>query len=171
MKWTRLRSMVEGRFAPSLRGAVTIHQARYRHANEEVGRIWIAVDGKEIVSFATGDQLQSVATETDRRMEEEGAWGDSLRYYALRAEVEEDIRRSGVASDDQALDDLEQSLSLSAAAMLDSPHPLIRALAVLDARIGKRTLTKLKQSEDENPLVRSLLAVRCRAEGIDGENQ
>jgi hypothetical protein len=53
MPWSRLKSLVESRLAPSLDGRVTLHQARYRHAREEVGRVWVAVDGREVASFAT----------------------------------------------------------------------------------------------------------------------
>lgn len=45
------------------------------------------------------------------------------------------------------------------------PDPVIRALAVLDARYGKRRLTAF-DPVDEHPLVRRLFYLRCEAEGI-----
>ena len=52
---------------------------------------------------------------------------------------------------------LFESLSQPISAMLDSPHPLIRALAVMDARCGRRRLRQLDPT-DEHPLVIRALA-------------
>src|SRR4051812_6401642 len=42
---------------------------------------------------------------------------------------------------------------LSMADALASPNPLIRALAMLDRRVGQRTLAKIKLPSDEHPLI------------------
>ena len=57
MKWSRLRSLLEERLAPSLRGRVALHQARYRYTLEESGRVWITVDGREVASFDTASYI------------------------------------------------------------------------------------------------------------------
>jgi hypothetical protein len=166
MQWSKLKSSVEARFAPSLSGRVTIHQARYRYTQEEVGRVWIAVDGRDIASFATGAAWRRVSAETERLMDERDHWGSSERYGEAMSEAEATVRRAGVYDDGGALMELEQSLSLSIKESLTSDSPLLRALAILDARVGKRRLLALASAPDPHPLVRLLLTLRCEAESI-----
>jgi triphosphoribosyl-dephospho-CoA synthetase len=95
-----------------------------------------------------------------------GAWGNPANYSDLTAEAEEAVREAGIYSDYGALAELESSLSLTANTMLTSKSPLLRALAVLDSRVGKRRLQLLANNPDENELVRSLLTLRCEAESV-----
>jgi hypothetical protein len=145
---------------------VTLHQARYRHAQEEVGRVWLALDGREVAAFATHMGWARVRPLTDRLMDERGARGSPEAYAQASAEVEAGLRAAGEMSDAAALEELEAYLSLSAEAALASASPLLRALAMLDARVGKRRLRALAQPPDAHPLVRSMHALRCEAEGI-----
>jgi hypothetical protein len=166
MQWSKLRSTLEARFAPALRGRVRLHQARYRHANEEVGRVWIAVDGEERAAFATGARWRQVREAADRLMDERQAWGSPAAYEQAVADAAGALREAGVHGDDDALNELEAYLSLPVDAALASDSPLLRALAVLDARVGKRRLRELASAPDDHPLVVALLRVRCDAEGI-----
>jgi hypothetical protein len=166
MQWSKLKSLIEARFAPSLFGRVSVHQARYRYTREEVGRVWLTVDGRDIASFATGAAWPHVVAEAERRMDARDAWGSPAVYSELTAEAEDAVRRAGIYSDSDALSDLEASLSLPIGAMLTSPSPLLRALAVLDSRVGKRRLHSLAESPDKSDLVRTLLALRCESESI-----
>ena len=50
---------------------------------------------------------------------------------------------------------------------ISSPDPIVRGLAMLDARLGKRRLRELRLPAGEHPLVQLLFAVRCEAEGIN----
>jgi hypothetical protein len=125
MRWSQLKTRLIERCAPGLRKHVAVHQARYRYTREEVGRVWLTIDGREVVSF------------------------DASTY-----------------NDFGALVDLEAYLSLTIDAALTSPSPLVRALAVIDRRVGKRKLRSLKM-DSEHPLVRELYLLRCKAEGVD----
>lgn len=53
MKWSRLKHLVEERLAPSAHRRISLHQARYRRTLEEVGRVWLSIDGSEVISFNT----------------------------------------------------------------------------------------------------------------------
>src|SRR5690242_11335537 len=140
MPWSRLKSLVESRQASALGGRVTLHQARYRHAQEEVGRVWLAVDGEEVAAFATHMGWARVRPRADARMDERDAWGTAAAYAEATAEVAAQLRAAGEFSDTAALRDLEAYLSQTVEAALASPSPLIRALAMLDSRLGKRRL-------------------------------
>ncbi len=166
MQWSKLKSLVEDRIAASLRRRVSVHQARYRYTREEVGRVWIAFDGRDVASFATGAALPHVRAEAERLMDEREAWGSPAEYGRATSEAVDSVRESGVYSDRDALEELEAYLSLPVEAALTSPSPLQRVLAVLDGRVGKRRLRTLRTAPDPHPLVRTALALRCEAEGI-----
>jgi len=53
MQWSKLRSALMERVALSLRDRLAVHQARYRRTQEEVGRVWITLDGRQLISFDT----------------------------------------------------------------------------------------------------------------------
>ena len=173
MQWSKLRSTLEGRFAPALRGRVTLHQARYRHAREEVGRIWLAVDGAELAAFPTGARWRRVRVEAERLLAERGdrspdAWEAAVAEAAAAVREPGDAAgaAAGDAAGDDALDELEASLSLPVDAALTSDSPLLQALAVLDARVGKRRLQALLGQPPGHALVRAMLELRCAAEGV-----
>jgi hypothetical protein len=166
MQWSKLKSSVEARFAQALGRRVSLHQARYRYTREEVGRVWLMVDGRDAASFATGTAWPKVRAEADRLMDERQAWGSPAAYTEAAAEAEAAVRAAGVYDDANALAELEAFLSLSVEDALRAASPLLRALAVLDARVGKRRLRALAAAPDEHPLVRTLLALRCQAEGL-----
>lgn len=77
------------------------------------------------------------------------------------------LRSEDEFSDAVALEDLEAYLSMPLEDALVAPSPLVRALAMIDRRFGKRRLRALQFAKNELPLVRALHALRCEAEGID----
>ena len=65
----------------------------------------------------------------------------------------------------QALSDY---LKLSIDDAIKSDNPIIRSLAILDRRFGRRRLAQFDDSK-EHPMVRELYRLRCEAEGIKTE--
>jgi hypothetical protein len=129
MRWSQLKTNLEALRAPALKKRVGLYQARYRYTLEEVGRIWLTIDGREVIAFDTSSQYD----------------------------------------DYQALADLKAYLRLSIDDALKSDTPLVRALAVIDRRAGKRRLRSLEVGPLEHPLVRELFRLRCEAEGISSD--
>ena len=60
---------------------------------------------------------------------------------------------------------LVRALSLPIDTALKHKSPLIRGLAILDRRCGKRRLLGIRQGE-EHPFIRAMLELRCEAEGM-----
>ena len=58
MPWRQLASALRERVALPLRERIALHQARYRYTREEVGRVWITVDGREIAQFDTSSYVR-----------------------------------------------------------------------------------------------------------------
>jgi len=72
---------------------------------------------------------------------------------------------SGLFLLEQVNKDLFCSLSLTVEEMLGHNNPVIRALAIIDARYGKRRLATFDPIT-EHQLVQRLYNLRCEAEGI-----
>ncbi len=70
-------------------------------------------------------------------------------------------------TDEEFTDALKQYRNQDVQASLFSDNPLVEMFAVLDRRIGKRSLLKLKEIIDNRPeWLRKLFALRCKAEFI-----
>ena len=57
MQWSKLRTALAERIAPSLGTRLALHQARYRRTREEVGRVWVTLDGRELIAFDTNSYV------------------------------------------------------------------------------------------------------------------
>jgi hypothetical protein len=172
MQWSRLKSQVEGRFAPAVRTRIALRQARYRYTREEVGRVWLTIDGVEVASFDTASYVTkradlSAQIRDARGLRPYGDPGGKAEYLEADGEAEAILRRAGEYDDYHAIGDLEAFLSMSIESALAAASPLVRGLAVVDARVGKRRLRGLAATvADEHPLVRRLLTLRCEAEQV-----
>ena len=172
MRWSRLRSLLAERLAPSVRARIDLHQARYRYTLEESGRVWVTVDGREVASFDTASYIArrddvAAGIREANGLRPYGVAGGHPAYIEADAQAEDILRRAGEYDDYRALEDLEAYLSMAIEDALASPSPLLRALASVDERVGKRRLRALAAEGGHHPLVRALLTARCEAEKIE----
>jgi len=168
MRWSQLRRQIKDRFAPSVRERVDLHTAHYRHAHDGDGRAWIEVDGAEVATMCyiqagharrdLAEELRVANNPTNRGPAGTPRWLDD--------EAGEITRRAGVLGQQQFYALLHDYLRLPITAALTAPDPVMRGLAVLDSRVGKRRLRLLAAHPDEHPLVRVFVALRCEAEGV-----
>lgn len=171
MRWSKLKSALDELRASALRERVALHQARYRWTREEAGRVWVTVDGREVASFDTATYIRRRAELGAelfqiRRDETPDRAASHAAYLESDERAEAILRRAGEYDDYRALEDLEAYLSLSIDEALAAPSPLLRALAMVDRRLGKRRLRVLGARAIEHPLVRELYRVRCEADGV-----
>jgi hypothetical protein len=159
VRWSQLKSQLTDLIAPALRHRIALHQARYRYTREEVGRVWLTIDGREVASFDT-------STYQRRKTELAHALARDVPPVAADALAREELREAGQYGDAQALAELEHYLAVPIDEALHSSSPLTRGLAVIDRRVGKRRLTSLAANPIEHPLVRQLLRIRLDAEGL-----
>jgi hypothetical protein len=164
MKWTKLRSRIRGTLAPSLADRLDIHQARYG-SKEEEGRVWFTWDGEEIASF---DSFKYWTLYPARK---KALWKEiesdlSIDMNDALNKLDVELINEGVYTDWTALTELQDYLNLSIGEALESPSPLSRAVAMVDRRLGKRTLTRLAANDEWYPLANRLLRIRFDAEGM-----
>ena len=151
MRWSKLKKRVEERMAPSVAGRVRLFVTRYKGEEEDVGRWAIRFDGREV---------EGLSELTSRWRQEQlragGRSADEARGIQL-SEGTHDLRQFYRA--------LEDYLNLSIEEALASPDVLIRSLALLDRRTGKRRLRQVSAA-GLHPLEATCLAFRRRAENI-----
>lgn len=173
MRWSQLKRQVEQRFAESVRGRVEVWSTRYRGTHDREGRGWITVDGEEVASMCT---LSAYAEQHRRAAEALGAdpkkawtdWGGvrgDPAYWQRWYEAEEERKADGVLAQWDFYQALWEYTQSSIAVALGSPNVLVRALAMLDRRLGKRRFLQLRDIESASPLVRRMHALRAQAEG------
>jgi hypothetical protein len=142
--WSKKMRIFQDRLAPSLKVRLSIKTAGYRNAYEERGRTWIEYDGKEILSFC------------DFRFEN--------RWRELGGDFDA-VNADGVCSKQDFGIALGQFIDSKIDEALASENRLVRALAMVDRRLGRRSLLKLSKEPIEGP-AKVLLEVRLIAERI-----
>jgi hypothetical protein len=128
--WSKVKKAFEQQLAPELKTRLQVHVAAYPSG----GRGGIMFDGNEIVSVEAPGFTQRLL-------------GHTTYPELIDGQTVELGRACG---------ELPQ---LSIADALASPNPLIRGLAILDVRCGKRTLQTLRDS-DLDSFSATMLAVR-----------
>ncbi|MGE5293954.1 MAG: PcfJ domain-containing protein [Solirubrobacterales bacterium] len=151
MKWSQLRKRIEDLLADSVRERVQIGSTAYGRSSD--GRGWISIDGHEILVM-TWTNAESWSFPRDQ----EGR--------AQFAEARDQAHAKNMFSRREWHESLFDYLSLSMEDILTSGNLLIRAIGMLDARLGKRRLRKIDIAQ-EHPLVQRLYCLRCDTEGLD----
>lgn len=152
MKWSQLKKRIESCLAESVRDRITFGSTTYRKAHDELGRGWIAIDKQEILNMASITFDFEVYSRDRAARENHEKLAEELHEKCIFAQW--DLHRS-----------LFEYLNLSIHEILHSYNPLIRAIGMLDARVGKRRLKGIDVSY-ENELVKRLFYLRCEAENI-----
>ncbi len=145
MQWSKLKSQVESFVCDSLKGRVELFTTWYKNSGSpQRARGAILIDKKEIIEFNTDKWIVMV-----EELNQEELWSQ------------------GVFNDLEFREGLKEYLSLSIDQALASRNILIKTLALIDRRVGKRKLHKMQMPKDEHELVKFIYNLRCRAEGMD----
>jgi hypothetical protein len=160
MRWSKLKKLVEDSFAESVRGRVHVYSTRYQCS---CGRGWITVDGEELAELNTeisGRKYQAIYHETTKT--------ECARHPAIPDEERtgDNLVEPGEFSRFDLHEACWEYIHSSVNSSLDSENPLIVSLAVLNGKVGKTRLRKLR-TQKLHPLTKALLGVRMKAEGIN----
>jgi hypothetical protein len=150
---------VRGLWAPSLADQLDLHITRYRYTKEEDGRVWFTWRGTEVAGFddATfwwrvlplSEQLRTIGDDVN------DSWDRAIQTAQLEGKT--DVSRFSASVDDY--------LSMPIGSALASNDPVVRGMAVVDRRSGKRSLTAPRFAAERHPFVRRMLDLRFEAEG------
>lgn len=159
--WSGIRKKLETEYlAQSLRGHIQYYATSYRQSHDQEGRAAIRYDGKEIIKGCYWNNWMKAHLfpkdeKYERRMRVENAYMDDT---ALRLGVFDQrcFYRAFKEFDNQSI---EKSL--------ESDDLIVRIMAVLDRRVGKRSLLLMKEKmENEPETFREFYAIRMKEEGL-----
>jgi len=165
VSWSAMRKKLETEnICDSLKGRITYFATRYRKSHDELGRVAIRLDGNEVFKSCYYDYDIKRHESWDEINESKGrrtSYSESGEEMELGALVKGGISQYGFydAFYIYSNNDINDSLK--------SSNPVVKLFAVLDRRVGKRTLEKLKSELDSLPeWLRYFYKLRIESEGL-----
>lgn len=170
MVWSKIKKNIENKFSENLNKKIQLYITSYGTNYDTAdlfNRGWITVDGKEVVNFSTPDSFYlngsdyHFATPTN---------------CTVSKEIEYKNRNPNLLSEKGEFSKFDLShccyayLDLNIDEAINHESPIIKMLAVLDKRLGKRRLKKLNDQE-QHPLVRFFLNLRIESEEINASKE
>lgn len=153
MRWSKVKQLIEDRFAEPVKGRVSLFSTRYHGAHDSEGRASIRIDGKEVLNMSCYIVQRERSYKQQVDPTQPGVAFRDLDVTSENIFAGESLRQ------------LAAYLDLSVVEILSSENPIIRALGMLDARVGKRKLLQIDVSQ-ETELVRRLWQLRCESEEL-----
>jgi len=162
--WSGIRKRLEqDLLSESLRGRVRYFITKYTKAHDEEARMAIVVDGKEVIKANVFDFYKAMNPVYDQLKIEHNVEKRVVSYEngfeilndnennEIEDLAEKRLVNEGVFAVYSITDALDIYLHQSIDKSLQSDNPVVRMFAVLDRRVGKRTLDKLKGEIDKQP--------------------
>lgn len=159
--WGGIRKRLEQEFlCDSLKGRVQYFITHYHGAPDNYGRIALRVDGKEVLKgnpytyyrdyTSLESEMKKVLEVPSREWNGKG-WDNSVDNESVENVVKRIANNKGDFEIYDITDAVAEYLESPIEKSLASENPIIRMLAVMDRRIGKRTVNKLKSEIDKQP--------------------
>ncbi len=159
--WSKIRYKLENEYlAESLQGHIQYFVTTYSYSPDHVGRAAIRYNGKEIIA---GSYYKN--------------WS-MAEYFPNDDTYEERMKRNNAFMDDVALrlgvfdqtsfyEAFDKFSNQSIEKSLLSENEIVRIFAILDRRVGKRRLQKIKESiTDQSQVFQEFFAIRMFEEGL-----
>ena len=160
-RWSGMKAKLEKDYlAESLRGHIQYFVTNYSKCPDHEGRAAILLDGKEIISGGYFNNWAKASEfphdeKYDQRMKIEMAFMDDTAIQ-LGIFDHRSFYEAFEIFDNQSID-----------ASLESDNMLVRIMAILDRRVGKRRLKKIYETiEDQEQSFREFFAIRVAAEKL-----
>jgi hypothetical protein len=146
VQWSKLKSRIKSLIAPEVRDRIDFHLTSYRGSHDGADKVWITVDGKRIFSCKHYPR----------------EWAETAAYQSglSRDEIKPALATVEIHGPRDFGNAIRSYLDMPIADALKSPDPIVRAFAIVDRRVGKRTLTKLALSQTEHTLVDAFYQLR-----------
>jgi hypothetical protein len=140
--------------APSVRKRVDFHLITYRKLSELANEFIVTIDGEKIFSAST--TRHNIAQYFETRKTGLLACGDGPDPKKVddALTVREVHDPSAITSSIRTYFDIDPHFALT------SSDPILKALAMIDRRIGRRTLKSIELPEDEHSLVKAFYRLR-----------
>jgi hypothetical protein len=146
MQWSKLKTRFRAFICDELQNRLDFHVTSYRESHDGAGEIWITLDGKKLVDY--GHYRFEFA---EREGYYNGLAGEELEQWLTNKEISSP-KFVGSAMRDY--------LDMTVDEALASSNPFRRAFAVIDRRLGKRTLENLEVDAAEHSLIKTFYELR-----------
>ena len=146
MQWSKLKSRIKVLICPELKDRIDFHVTSYRRSHDGADKVWVTVDGGRV--FACKHYRR------DREMAE--LYSGGMPIESAKAF----LRQVAIHGPGDFGDAMRAYLDLPIHDALESSDPLIKAFAIVDRRVGRKTIAKLDISASEHPLVRRFYELR-----------
>lgn len=161
--WSGMRQWLEkDMLAESLRGRVRYACTTYP-GMDFCGVFSVFVDDRAVKHFSM-ETVASALREGDAPVERQAFWD---AYWKEKEQTP--LCARGEFDDEEFAEALKLYRASSIADAIASEHPVIRMFAVLDRRVGKRTLARLAETVPAQPeWLQMFYRLRLHAEGVGG---
>lgn len=177
--WSGLRKELEENFiCDSLKGRVQYFLTHYHGAPDKYGRVCIRVDSKEVVHgnpydfYAKGYRFKELKIKRALNIPNRKYTSKGYLYDEENIEIEDMVQemahKDGVFEIYDFTSAIFEYKNSNIIDSINSKNMLVRMLAVMDRRIGKRTLLKLVSEIEKQPdWLAFFYKLRLDAEGIN----
>jgi hypothetical protein len=167
--WSKLKRRLDGLICDSLRGRVNFTITNYRRAHDQLGRAFITVDKKEVLNMCTiTSEIKINRKNRELHRLNELGYDDYRVNYEISVKTHEMVKQDGIYAQYDFYDAVEEFLSLPIDRALTSDDMVVKILALIDRRVGKRTLMKLREPiQNELDIIQYFYNLRCEAEQIN----
>ena len=141
--WSGLNKWLEDSLCEELKGRITYFLTRYHKVHDSYGRAAILLDGKEQVCFSWIEMCRK-----ERAVNEVWQQDRSQSYLSLYDTMKPQWDANCTYCDMDFLNAALEFRNLSIQDALNSDDYIIKILAILDKRVGKRSLQKIALSEE-----------------------
>ena len=141
--WSGLNKWLSECLCEELKGRITYFLTRYHKVHDSYGRAAILLDGKELARFSWIEQYRQ-----EQQVSAKYAEDRSKGWFDLYDEMKPAWVETCTYCEWDFLSAVLEFRNLSIQDALNSEDYIIKILAILDKRIGKRTLLKIKDTEE-----------------------
>lgn len=134
--WAGLNKQLTQLLCDELRGRISYFLTRYHQVHNAYGRAAICLDGRELVCFSWIEMYRQEA-DVHQQWEKTGSWD----YHSSELKEKWDLNKTYYEMDflNAALEFIQMPIE----AALESDNYIIKILAVMDRRVGRRRLKEI----------------------------
>lgn len=140
--WKALKNQLEDLLCSDLNRRVTYFLTRYHKVHDSYGRAAVLLDGKELVCFSW-IEMYNQEYSLSKLFDAETRTYDADKAAALEKIWDNDCVYCDMDFLTAALEYIDMPIHRA----LQSENSIIKMFAVMDRRVGKRTLRKLKETD------------------------
>ena len=168
-KWSKAKKRLQSFTCESLQSRVDFQVINYRRAHDQLGRAVITVDKIEKLNMCTitAEREEYYRERSIQQQLDVFDSEDRVNILAIQEQAYQQLKEEAIYGQYDFFSALEIYFDMPIKECLQSNDILLKILCLLDRRVGKRTLLRMKDTmTNEHILVQDFFKIRCEAENI-----